>query len=76
MLMNLVVGLVLMILGYLLMPKPPVNKQEITEMEGPTASAGSPIVVLFGNKLLKAPNYLWWGDKGYVQKWTGQSKKK
>lgn len=76
MLLNLVVGLALMILGYLLMPKPPVDKTEITPMEGPTASAGTPIPVLFGNKIIKAPNFLWWGDKTYVQRWTGESKKK
>lgn len=72
---NIIIGLALMIIGYILMPKPKQPKQEITELEGPTAEAGRPIGVLFGDKRIKSPNYLGWWDKTYVQKKEKQKKK-
>lgn len=64
MLIQLLIGVALMILGYLLMPKPPEEKQEITEMEGPTAESKE-IPWLFGEMNIKAPNFLGWWDKQY-----------
>lgn len=56
-------GLGLMILGYLLMPKPPKPKPpEATDLEGPTAEAGRPIPVIFGHIHIQSPNFLWYGD--------------
>jgi len=76
MIVNLLVGLVLMIAGYLLQPKPKPNKPaEVTEMEGPTAEAGKPIPVIFGDIWVKSPNYLWWGDKTYASR-SQRTKKK
>lgn len=66
---NLIIGIVLLIIGYLIMPKPKAAKPpEVTEMDGPTAEAGRTIPVLFGDITMKSPNFLWWGDKYYVQK--------
>ena len=76
MIWNILIGLGLMILGYLLQPKPKAQKPaEVTEMEGPTAEAGKPIPVIFGDIWIKSPNYLWWGDKGYAQR-SQKAKKK
>lgn len=72
---NLILGLALMILGYVLMPKPKVAKQEITEMEGPTAEAGREIPVLFGDMTIKSPNYLGWWDKQYKKRKQKSGKK-
>lgn len=63
-LVQLVLGLALMILGYMLMPQEPEEKQEITEMEGPTAESRE-IPWLFGEMWIKAPNILGWWDKQY-----------
>jgi len=73
---NIIIGLTLMILGYLLQPKPkPQKPSEVTEMEGPTAEAGKPIPVIFGDIWVKSPNFLWWGDKTYVTR-SARAKKK
>lgn len=72
----LLVGLALMIIGYILMPKPKGPKPAaVTEMEAPTAEAGRPIAVIFGEILIKSPNFLWWGDKYYQQR-SQRTKKK
>lgn len=65
---RIIIGLALMILGYLLMPRPKVQRPEITEMEGPTAEAGRPIPVVFGDKIVKDPNFLDWRDKSYIDR--------
>lgn len=64
-LINLFIGVALMVVSYLIMPKPKTPKQEITEGDEPVASAGIPVAVLFGTKTIKAPNCLWFGDKYY-----------
>ena len=66
--LQLIIGLAMMVVSYLIMPKPKTPKQEFTEAEGPTASAGIPVTVLFGTKTIKAPNCLWYGDKYYRKK--------
>ncbi len=66
-LIRLVVGVSLMALGYLLMPKQKVPKPEIRDLENPTADAGRPIPRLFGTKEIKGLNVLWYGDKGSDQ---------
>ena len=69
MIINLLISLGLMILGYLIMPKPKAQKPAaVTEMDGPTSEAGRPIPVIFGDITIKSPNYLWWGDKMYLQR--------
>lgn len=77
MIWNIIIGLGLMILGYLLMPKPKAQKpDEVTEMEGPTSEAGRPIPVIFGDITVELPNFLWWGDKRFYERNTGGGKKK
>jgi len=75
MLLQLLAGVALMILGYLLMPRPPQEKQEITEMEGPTAESRE-IPWLFGEMTIKAPNFLGWWDKQYKNKEDDSGSKK
>lgn len=65
MLLNLIFGLALMILGYLLMPKPAEPKTKTQEMESPTAEAGRVIPFLMGDITIKSPNFLGWWDKQY-----------
>lgn len=61
-LVQLLVGIGLQVLGYLLMPKPQTSKpEEARDMEEPTAES-RPMPVLFG-ELDVAPNIIWWGDK-------------
>jgi hypothetical protein len=76
MLWNIIIGLVFMVAGYMLMPRPKVQRPEITEMEGPTAEAGKPIPVLFGDDIITSPNYLWWGEKNYIERVDGGTGKK
>ena len=60
---QIVISLVLMVAAYLLMPKPKTESTTAGDMENPTASAGSPIKVVFGTITIKDPNILWFGDK-------------
>lgn len=63
MIFQIIVALVMMVVSYLLMPKPKVESTTAGDMENPTASAGSPIKVVFGTITIKDPNILWFGDK-------------
>lgn len=73
---NIIIGLGMMILGYILMPKPKVERpDETAEMEGPTSEAGRPIPVIFGELSVSSPNFLWWGDREFVEHNTRKSKK-
>lgn len=73
---NIIIGLALMIIGYLIMPKPKGPKPDAAqEMEKPTADAGRPIAVLFGEKTIKGPNYLGYWDIANVRQ-SRKSKKK
>lgn len=77
MIWQILIGLGMMILGYIIMPKPKATKpDEVTEMEAPTAEAGRPIPVLFGEVNIKSPNFLWWGDKEFIERNVKNSKKK
>lgn len=75
MIMNILVGLVFLVIGYLLMPKPKITRSETTVMDGPTSVSGRPIPVLFGDKIIKDPNYLWWGEKNYIERTEGSGGK-
>lgn len=63
MIFQIIVALVMMVVSYLLMPKPKQTPNTVTDMEDPTASAGTPIKVVFGTITIKDPNILWFGDK-------------
>ncbi|ERP95651.1 membrane protein [Labrenzia sp. C1B10] len=61
---QLILGLALMIIGYILQPKPKAQKPAAaTDLEGPTAEAGRPVPVPFGDITMVGGNYLWHGDK-------------
>ncbi len=57
-----VVWLVLMVVSYMLAPKPKVQRAEVQEGEVPTASASDPIPVVFGEVEIKQSNVVFWGD--------------
>ncbi|QPC91458.1 hypothetical protein [Mesorhizobium sp. INR15] len=63
-LINLIIGVGLQALGYLLMPKSKSQKtEEVTDMDSPTAEGGRPIPVVFGELWVKGVNIIWFGDK-------------
>lgn len=63
---QLVVWIGLQIVSYLLTPRTTSNQTPVTpgELEGTTVDAASPVPVLFGTRLLAAPNCVWYGDVG------------
>lgn len=75
-LVQLVIGVGMAILGYLLAPKPKGPKPpSVDDLKEPTAEAGRPIPVVFGSVTIQSPNILWHGDKGMeTRKYTGGKK--
>lgn len=63
--LNIIIALALMIVAYLIMPKPKTSSGETQDLENPTAEAGKPLPVLFGTKTIKGLNILWFGEKRY-----------
>lgn len=55
---QIAIGLGLMVLAYLIMPRPKSPKQEFRDLQYPTADAGRPIPIIFGTKNVTAPNVL------------------
>jgi len=52
------------VLGYLLMGAPKSTKPDaVQDMEDPTAEAGRPIPVVFGEIEVSGLNIIWFGDK-------------
>ena len=60
---QLLIVVALQVVGYALSPKPKTQKQEIQDMETPTADAGRPVPVVVGSEIIKSPNILWYGEK-------------
>ena len=72
----LIIGIALLFVGFVLAPQVKAAKPtEMSEMDNPTADAGKPIGVIFGEILNKGPNFLWFGDKYYLKR-TAKTKKK
>lgn len=68
-LLQLVIGVGLSIVGYMLMPKPKQSKPEaMQEQEDPTAEAGKPIPVIFGSLTLESPNLIGFFDKEMIER--------
>lgn len=62
---QLLIGIVLNIIGYLLMPKPKQPKPpSLEDLKEPTAEAGRPIPVVFGSPTVMSPNLIGAWDKG------------
>ncbi len=63
-LIPLLVSLAINIVAYLIMPKPKQAKPEAAaQLETPTASAGKPMLVVFGTVTVKELNVLNFTDK-------------
>ena len=61
---QLLVALAINIVAYLIMPKPKQAKPPAAQdMDNPTAEAGRPIPVIFGEITITGTNILWFGDK-------------
>lgn len=66
---QLLIGLALSIISYLIAPKPKAPQPpETRDMENPVAQAGMPIPVVFGSVTVKGLNILWWGEKRTVRR--------
>lgn len=57
-----VVMIVSLILTYARTPKSQQQNAEVGTIDTPTASEGSPVPVLFGTRLIKGSNIVWYGD--------------
>lgn len=63
-LIQLAVGVGLQVLGYLLTGLAKQDKpQEVKDLESPTAEAGRPIPVVFGEVDVKGLNIIYFGEK-------------
>lgn len=61
---QLIIALVMMIISYVIAPRPKARKPEdVKDLENPTAEAGRPVPVVFGTITVKGLNVLWFGDK-------------
>lgn len=66
-LVQIAIALAVMAIGFVMMPKPKTPKPDaVRDMDNPTAEAGRPIPVLFGEMTIKSPNILWFGNKSTV----------
>lgn len=63
-LIQIAVALVMLVVSYLLTPKPKQDKNVAArDLNSPTADAGREMSVLFGTMMTKSPNCLWFGEK-------------
>lgn len=61
---QLLIGLAINIIAYLILPKPKVEKPPAAaDLEDPVAEAGKPLPVLSGSMTIKGLNILYWGEK-------------
>lgn len=61
---QLLISIAISVVAYLILPKPKTPKPEAAkDFQNPTAEAGRPCTVLFGDMLIKGGNILWYGEK-------------
>lgn len=66
---QLLVGVALMVIAFLIMPKPKQEKPEASrDLDNPTAEAGRPIPVVFGTLVVKGGNIIDYMDKGKLDR--------
>lgn len=64
MFISVLIGFAVQFVGYLLLGQPKQEKtDDVQDLEVPTAEAGRPIPVLFGEMEIKGLNILWHGEK-------------
>lgn len=62
-LVQIIIAVVMAVLSYVFAPKPKAARLDaMQELEAPTASAGKPIPVVFGEVTVKEPNCLGYWD--------------
>lgn len=66
--LSLIIALALMIVAYLIMPKPKTDTGKTQDLENPTADAGKPIPELVGTMTIKGLNCLGFWEKSYQKK--------
>lgn len=60
---QIVIAIVIAMIAYALAPKPKAPKPDTSQqLEAPTAEAGRPLPVVFGEVTIQSPNCLWYGD--------------
>ena len=58
-----VLFVVSLVVSYAMMPKPQTQPAPgVGEIQAPTAEEGREIPVVFGSRVVKAPNVVWYGD--------------
>lgn len=68
-LVQLVIGIALSYVAYLLAPKPKAPKPPaVKDLENPTAEAGRPIPVVFGSVTISSLNNLGYWDKETIRR--------
>jgi hypothetical protein len=60
--LQLIIGIILSVISYLLTPRPKQPKPPSVEDLAPTADAGRPIPVVFGTIRVTGVNCLWYGE--------------
>lgn len=76
-LISVLIGFAIEVVGYLLMGQPKQEKtDDVQDLDMPTAEAGRPIPVLFGELEIKGLNCLWYGEKSSNQVNIGGGGKK
>lgn len=78
--MNFIIQIVIMLVSsyvaWALAPKPPAPKSStLDDFDVPKAEEGTPIGVVFGSVIIKAPTLVWWGDLSTEKIKTKSSKK-
>lgn len=62
----IIYAIIVIVLAVALQPKPPgVEPPSLSEIDVPTAKQGRPVPKVFGRRIVKSPNIVWYGDLGY-----------
>jgi len=70
---QLFIGIALMVIGYLLMPRPkPPKPPEMKDADDPESKV-KPIPMAFGTVVVKGSNILWFGNKRKVKRTISDS---
>lgn len=62
-LINIAISVTMMVVAYIMTPKPKQPKPEVKDLESPTADAGRPVPFVFGTKTVKGVNVMFYGEK-------------